>query len=347
MSLQKNREQENGNTKQMRFYFLVSEAVDEEDAERIEGYASTVDGNARVLELADPATQMPKRCIYVTDRSSGISRMDLAPVLEITEVESWLIVICGIKGKRSLAGFSVLRDTWEQNVGDLEASVSVIADDENCRKNILKWMQREIGMGDHGRICLLAASRGRVGRSLLRACLEKFPESREWQFEERLIQDSDYSSIRDGAARVVFVGSELNDFAIPYYDGGFRKSIFFLNKCDVQPVCYKDADGTRRIIMEILQDNGWDLSEEQFGQIHIGSASYADLYLDPKNWSALCSNFIAQEDFAMWDEDLLPACRNEYSLARVTAFMKRYDCMDAMARYLFSKEKAADRQYGS
>lgn len=344
MSLQENRKQDKEKICPMKFYFLASQAVEKEDAKRIMDFARcTDDKNIRVSELLDPAADKPKRCIYVTDCSSGVSAADLAPVLEITGVSSWLIVICGMKGKRSLAGFPVLRDTWEQNVGLLEASVSVIADDENCQETIGKWIRRETETGEHGRICLLASSRQKTGRSSLRSCLEKFPESKEWQFEERLMQDKDYDAVRDAAARVVFIGSELNDFAVPYYDGGIRKSIFFLNKCDVTPVCFEDAAGARASILEMLRDNGWDLPDRQSGQIYIGSALYGGFYADLQNQSLLFQNLLTRDDFAMWDEYLLPASRESYSPERVTAFLKRCDCITHMSKYLFSKRTVADK----
>lgn len=343
MSLQENGKQDKEKIQPIRFHFLASQSAEEEDVERIKGFARSVDGRVRVLELLDSEADAPRRCIYVTDCSSGVSRTDIAPVLEITGVSSWLIVICGMKGRRGLAGFPVLRDTWEQKVGLLEASVSVIADDGNCREAIRKWMQRECEMGNHGRICLLASSRGRVGRSSLRKCLEKMPESKEWQFEERLIQDKDYVSVRDAAARVVFIGSELNDFAIPYYEGGLRKSIFFLNKCDVQPICFDDAAGARQSILEILRNGGWDLSDGQSGQIYIGSALYGCFYINLQSKALSYQNLLAQEDFAMWDEYLLPAARGTYSFKRVMAFLRYCDCITDMSEYLFSKGRADDK----
>lgn len=338
MSLQENRKQDKEKTQPMRFFILASQAAEEEDVERIKGFACSVGESVRVQELLDPVADAPKRCIYVTNCSSGVSRMDLAPVLEITGVSSWLIVVCGMKGRRSLAGFSVLRDTWEQEVGLLEASVSVIADDRNCQETIWKWMQREVRMDEHGRICLLASSRRQVGRSSLRKCLEKKPECKEWQFEERLIHDQDYISVRDAAARVVYIGSELKDFAVPYFDGGLRKSIFYLNKCDVQPVCFEDAAGARQSILEILRDGGWDLSDGQSRQkIYIGSVLYGSLYANLQNRSLLFQDLLIREDFAMWDEYLLPAPREAYSLEQVMAFLKRCDCITNMSKYLFLK----------
>ena len=343
MSLQENRKQDKGKIQPTRFHFLASRAAKDEDVERIKGFACGVDESVRVLELLDSASDVPERCIYVTDCASGVSGMDIAPVLEITGVSSWLIVICGMKGRRGLAEFSVLRDTWELKVGLLEASVSIIADDGNCRESIRKWIQRECEMGDHGRICLLASSRERVGRSYLRKCLEKQPASKGWQFEEKLIQDKDYISIRDAASRVVFIGSELNDFTIPYYDGGLRKSIFFLNKCDVQPVCFDDAAGARKSILEILRNDGWDLSDVQSRQIYIGSALYGSFYAGLQSKSLSFQNLLAREDFAMWDEYLLPAARETYSLEQVMTFLRSCDCITDMSKYLFSKGKADDK----
>lgn len=329
-----------GKKQPMRFYFLSSQMVEEEDINRIKGYMCNASENVHVLELLDPAVNGPKRCIYVTHCSSGISQMDLAPVLEITGVSSWLIVICGMKNKRSAAGFSVLRDTWELKTDSLDASIKVIPDDGNCRETVLEWMNRETAIGDHERICLLASSRRQSGRSLLRRCLEKFPESTGWQFEERLIQDEDYASVRDAAARVVFIGSELNDFTLPYYDGGLRKSAFFLNKCDVQPLCFSDAAGARQSILEVLRDHGWDLSAGQSARIYIGSALYGGLYLDLQNQTLLLQDLLGRDDFAMWDEYLLPAAREEYSLEHVMAFLKQCDCIYNMSEYLFSRKSA-------
>ncbi len=320
------------------FYILASHTTEEEEMNRIKEYARNADGNVRVLGLLDPAVDAPKRCIYVTHCSSGISQMDLSPVLEIKGVSSWLIVICGMTNKRSAAGFPALRDTWEQKTDFLEASIKVIPDDENCRDAIWEWMQSEIMIGDHERICLLASSRRQSGRSLLRKCLEKIPESIGWQFEERLIQDDDYASIRDAAARVVFIGSELNDFTLPYYDGGLRKSVFFLNKCDVQPLCFRDAAGARQSILELLRDYGWDLSVGQTERIFIGSVLYGGFYLDLQYQSLLLQDLLARDDFAMWDEYLLPAARETYSSGHVMAFLKQCDCIGNMAEYLFSRK---------
>ena len=314
-------------------FLLSSPGVSPEDAERIAGYARRA--GAEVRELCRSAPDRPRRCLYVTRLDSGLTWEDLRPVLEREDAGHWLIVVCGTGGRSDGARFSTLEHAWRMKLSGTPAAEDILPDDGNAQAAVEAWIRGARKDGGEERLCLLAAVRGRTGRSALRECLAPYGQAVGWRLEERLTTDGDYAERRDLAARVVFAGSCLGDFAVPAFADGARKSLFFLGKCDVQPEFYACVPESRRAVVAVLRLAGWDLAQAQEDRIFIGSALYSRLHAEWKSGAAPMEALLRRQEFAMWDEFLLPRLREDYTPETVGEFLGRCDCVPELARRLF------------
>ena len=273
-------------------------------------------------ELVPPKSNMG---IYVSSISDIALKRQCDMIRNAKDVEQWLILIVDTENSGKKVR-EIAVSSFRQKLANTKKDLTVICDDvQNIASQIpdeiekLRWLQSNI--------VLITSARKHVGRKTTADVLAEL--NPEYHFE--VCDLKDLPQKKEYARRIVIIGAEPKDFAVPVIDGARYKLTLIYNKIDCAPIKAIHSQREKEAVIRVLNENNWDLPVS-FKEFYMCSMKYELLFRALSSSASSADELRLNREFAMWDKYGLPCGAEQYTSENICRFLEEVCIADEILK---------------
>ncbi len=265
-----------------------------------------------------PAEGSYDECIYIVNAEGGFLNHQYRFIENNKSISRFLVLIWDREGL-SDEERQIILDDFLSKVKKFSVDVSALFFDQKSFYEIIQKGMLIVSAKRSFNV-LITSRKNFVGKRTAKELFEKkYPE-----MNFSICPPKELEEKSRFAQKIIIIGCEKMDFSIPVPKIFSGEIVLILNKLDESPSKALKAEKTKKEIISVLNNNGWNISSEHKA-FFFASLKYEAIH---EKLSENAFSLKLNKDFYMWDEYGLPCKSDNYTDENVLNFIKKISISD-------------------